>query len=138
MVNVDPLVSAVGTELMYSNFEYEVYIDEEGKTRIMRGAWILNDDGYHRWLCTLAGPKAELAAKEEEEFWGGRCESIRKDAERCFGILKKRFRILRLPFLYHKAKDIDTTFKVCAILHNMLLQYDGLDTIGRFDTDYTT
>ena len=138
MVQDDPLVAAVGKDTLYTEFEYEVYINEEGDTRIMKGIWILNDGGYHRWLHTLAGPKAELAPTLEGEFWGGRCESIRKDAERCFGILKKRFRILRLPFLYHKAKDIDTTFKVCAILHNMLLQYDGLDTIGRFDTDYTS
>ena len=136
MVRTDPLVSAVGEEPMYVEMEFYVYIDDEGNQELVTGAFIINDGGYHRWLHTIAGPKTDFCPSYDEEMWGGRCESIRKDAERCFGILKKRWRILRLPFLLHSAKEIDPIFKVCCVLHNMLLQYDGLDTIGLLDSDY--
>ncbi len=54
-------------------------------------------------------------------------ESVRKDVECLFGILKQRFRILRFPFEYHDPVDITNVVKTCAILHNMMLLYDGLD-----------
>ena len=66
---------------VYVEYEYEVYVDAEGTTKKMKGIWILNDGGYHQWLHTIAGPKAECAPTLDEERWGGRCESIRKDAE---------------------------------------------------------
>jgi hypothetical protein len=53
-------------------------------------------------------------------------ESTRKDFEGFFGRLKGRFRFLKLPFLLHDVKDIKNVFFTCCILHNMLLQYDGL------------
>ena len=53
-----------------------------------------------------------------------------------FGILKKRFRILRLPFTYHDADDIDAVFKTCCAFHNMILKYDGRDDIGVEDSDW--
>ena len=31
---------------------------------------------------------------------------------------------------------IDAIVRACAILHNVLMQYDGLDTIGEFEEDY--
>jgi hypothetical protein len=33
-------------------------------------------------------------------------------------------------------KKVDNTFRTCAILRNVLLQYDGLGTIGEFDVGY--
>ena len=62
--------------------------------------------------------------------WSKLCESTRKDVECVFGILKKRFRILATPFLESETQAIDTTFKVCAILHNMSLKQSGLSNIG--------
>ena len=59
--------------------------------------------------------------------------SVRKDVEDCFGILKKRFRILRVPSLLHSEKQITTMFKTCCILHNMLLDWDGHASMGQDD-----
>ena len=58
-----------------------------------------------------------------------------KDSECTFGIGKKRFRWLRIPMLIAKKTNVDNIFRTCAILHNLILQYDGLDTIGELDTD---
>ena len=65
-----------------------------------------------------------------------RLESVRKDVECCFGRLKKRFRILRLPFLFVYEAQIHDTFKTAAILHNWLLDLDGLSDIGQDPTDW--
>ncbi len=43
---------------------------------------------------------------------------------------------MRLPLLIAKKRCVDNIFRTCAIFHNMLLQCDGLDTIGEFDDDY--
>ena len=53
-------------------------------------------------------------------------ESVRKDVEWFFGRLKGRFRILKLPILFRKKKDINNIFFTCCILHNMLHSFDGL------------
>ena len=49
-----------------------------------------------------------------------------KDVECTFGIMKGRFRILKLPFQFNDAAKIDAIFKTCCVLHNMLLFHDGL------------
>ena len=90
---------------------------------------------YHPWPETIAGPKPDDAPTFVLGKYGRVSESIRKDSECTFGIEKKRFRCLRLPFLTYKKKNVHTIFRKCAILHNMLLQYDGLDTICEFDED---
>ena len=52
-------------------------------------------------------------------------ESLRKDIEDVFGIMKARHRILRGRITLHNSGDIDAVFFSCAILHNMLLKDDG-------------
>ena len=56
---------------------------------------------------------------------------MRKDVECVFGIMKKRFRILATPFLDMETGRLDTTMKVCAILHNMCTRDSGLADIGK-------
>jgi hypothetical protein len=50
---------------------------------------------------------------------GGRCESVRTIIERVFGMLKKRFRILRLSMLVKDMSEVEDLVKVCCVLHNM-------------------
>ena len=54
-------------------------------------------------------------------------ESIRKDVECAFGILKMRFRILLNRVEYHDPSFVDLIFRCCAILHNMLVHWDGIN-----------
>jgi hypothetical protein len=53
---------------------------------------------------------------------GGRCESVRKIIERVFGMLKKRFRILRLSRLVKDMSEVEDMVKLCCDQHNMCLQ----------------
>lgn len=68
--------------------------------------------------------------------WSKRLEAVGKDVECTFGIMKKRFRILRLPFLFKTEDEITNVFRVCAMLHNRLLEHDGLDGIGKAEEDW--
>ena len=54
-----------------------------------------------------------------------------------FGIMKKRFLILGVASLSHFAENINIVVKVCSVLHNMLLEFDGLDTAGDNATDWS-
>eukprot|EP00590_Aulacoseira_subarctica_P011408 CAMPEP_0172415212 /NCGR_PEP_ID=MMETSP1064-20121228/1684_1 /TAXON_ID=202472 /ORGANISM="Aulacoseira subarctica , Strain CCAP 1002/5" /LENGTH=125 /DNA_ID=CAMNT_0013152125 /DNA_START=991 /DNA_END=1368 /DNA_ORIENTATION=+ len=56
--------------------------------------------------------------------WG---ESMRKDVECAFAILKGRWLILKGAVRSADVTDADKIFKTCVALHNWLLTYDGLD-----------
>ena len=94
------------------------------------------DGDYCRWPQTLDGYKSSL--DNDEMLYQDHLASVRKDVECAFGILKKRFRMLRLPFLVRDAIDIEKIFKTCMIIHNMLLIDDGLNSIGDLDGDWLT
>ena len=53
-------------------------------------------------------------------------ESIRKDVECSFGILKKRFQYLKTGITWHRKSDIDNAVFSCVILHNMLHEFRNI------------
>ena len=81
-------------------------------------------------------------AVSEQVCLGGRfserLESVRKDAECTFGILKKRWRILKNQMLIYNKARIDTMVFKCAVLHNMLIAHDATDEWKDEDDKLTT
>ena len=59
--------------------------------------------------------------------WSHNVESVRKDIECVFGILKKRFLFFKNPIRSHHPEAINDLFVTCCVLHNILLDYDGYD-----------
>ena len=108
----------------------------EGGVQAHQGVHVINDGGYHQWVATMAGEKPDVASSLILAQAGGLSESVRKDIECVFGILKRRFRVLKVPFLLSTVEQIDDIFRTCCGLHNMLQTYDGLDTIGELETDW--
>ena len=49
-------------------------------------------------------------------------EKARKDIERAFGALKKRFKILVNASIFRKVKHMKMVMYTCMILHNMILE----------------
>jgi hypothetical protein len=39
------------------------------------------------------------------------------------------------PVLLRDVQDVERVFKMCVVLHSMLLRYDGMDTIGQYEDD---
>ena len=117
--------------LLFTEREWRVH---GGSVDKIVGTSTLCDGGYHAWLSTIAAPKTP--AGHDEVRWASRCESVRKIVERTFGILKQRFRVLRLPTMYATGAKLDNVFKTCCILHNWLMHHHGRDTMGTRDTDW--
>jgi hypothetical protein len=65
------------------------------------------------------------ATEHDEVMFAEWLESMRKDIECTFGILKGRFRILKNAIRLKYEDDIEALFRTCAVLHNILLQFDG-------------
>jgi DDE superfamily endonuclease len=101
-----------------------------------RGAWGLVDNGYHKWSFIQAPAKSHLYKSEQRlSQW---MESLRKDAECVFGILKGRFRILKTGIRVEGTAAADSVWLTCCALHNFLLHVDGLSEQWRHDvpSDY--
>ena len=106
------MIHAIATKDIFVDFRYKVCVDAQFGTVDMRGAHAINDGGYHEWVHTIAGSKEGTSTTVDEESWGSSMESVRKDSERCFGVMKKGFLILHVKSNLHRARHIDTILKV--------------------------
>lgn len=123
-----------------SNFKFKLF-NSDGSETEHTGAYILTDNGYHRWRilqCPIPHP-----ASVEESLWSKNVESFRKDvgillvacwllifnrfhafllAECVFGVLKQRWRILKTGIRYQNHELITRIWKSACALHNYLLE----------------
>ena len=123
IVRYDSFIQSLHNGAKYRDNTFELRSDTE--TISTAGFYLLVDNGYHRWR-ELQNPIKRAANMETAQYskW---LESVRKDIECTFGILKGRFRILKIPMLLQKQDQIDNVFKTCCVLHNMILAYNGRD-----------
>eukprot|EP00970_Alexandrium_tamarense_P012998 scaffold3198_cov213-Alexandrium_tamarense.AAC.30 len=106
VVRFDPTVDLIKKQ-WYKDVEWQYYtIDGELKTD--KSATVAISDGREE----LVGQRG---------YFNTNLESIHKDVECTFGILKKRWRILNKGLNYHDMKKCEMVFTVCCVLHNMLL-----------------
>ena len=84
------------------------------------------DNGQLKWSCTV--PPVKDADTFQAIRFSEWLESMRKDVECTFGILKQRFTILRNGIRLDKIKFCDEIWLTCCALHNILLKIDGYDT----------
>jgi hypothetical protein len=120
----DPWCYGIMHNGTFDNIEYKMY-DKEGVLRKYYGAYFIVDGGYHKMPCFI-DPMHD-ATEHLDTHWSEFLESVRKDVECTFGILKSRFRYLRNGLDCTTREKANNIIKTCAILHNMLLTYDGLD-----------
>ena len=126
----DEFISAVGREPMYTDFEWNLDVTAEA-TEERRGVFLICDGGYHKWRHMICGLKG--TASHWFTLWSIQMESVRKDVECTFGILKCRFKILDYAVPYHGKtwgryrEKVDNVMWTCCILHNLCLKHDGLE-----------
>jgi hypothetical protein len=88
------------------------------------GVYLICDGGHHHWPCLISPVKAGVPGSAVMK-WSSKKESVRKDIEGVFGILKASFKFLKnFHSLKHHA-SIDNALVTCCVLHNMLLESDG-------------
>ena len=92
-----------------------------------RGGWLLVDNGYLARPTTV--PPIKTSNSRAEIRFSSWLESLRKDVECTFGILKGRWRILKTGIRSHGTDGPDKVFFTCCALHNKLLDIDGLDEL---------
>ena len=115
----------------FAGFEYSV-LDEDGQPTRCTTPYLICDNGYHRWTQLMCPYKT--TSNEALALWSKHLESTRKDVERTFGCMKKRFKILKIPLLFRDVAFINDIFVTCAVLHNKLLTHDAQFDLtgGRF------
>ena len=113
----------------YDGFKYHMF-DAHGERVECDVPYVICDNGYHRWLQLICPFKT--TSKAHLALWSKLLESVRKDVERTFGVMKKRFRILKVPILFRDAAVVQDIFLTCCVLHNMLLKFDKQFDNGEF------
>jgi hypothetical protein len=118
---------------MFKDYEYKV-TRKDNTTSTLTGVYSICDGGYHKWVSLIASQKNPTSRREK--IYTKRQESARKRIECLFGILKKRWRILTNGLTHEGLVTCDNLMRTACIMHNMLLECDGLDDIGRFADDW--
>lgn len=135
LVLFDELIKSVHDGKLMEDEEFELFeLDKDGnvQTVLYSGAWFLVDNGYLDWATTV--PPIKNPVTYEEIRFSEWLESMRKDIECTFGIIKQRFQILKYGIRLHKLSNSDKVWSTCCALHNMLLFVDGLDNGWDEDT----
>jgi len=78
-------------------------------------------DGIYPRYAFLMSPHPKTSTEEQTTF-NRLPEAIRKDVERLFGVLMKRFHAALYPGRYRSVSQLVTTYKDICILHNMCVQ----------------
>jgi hypothetical protein len=114
-----------GSILTENEFELLSY-DKEGNivSVCYNGVYVIVDNGYLAWSCTV--PPLSVTNTIDETRWSRWVESMRKDVECTFRILKGRWRILKTGICIYGVDKVDYIWLTCCALHNWLLDIDGI------------
>jgi hypothetical protein len=110
---------------MYASYTFEYY-DSDGSVKVMSDVHTINDNGYLKWACMMEPSKHPES--KEDFFYSEMLESLRKDVECVFGLLKAMFAILKYGSRFPDQTLMDNIFKTCCTIYNQrLLDSQGND-----------
>ena len=132
MIRADDFHTRIMHTSVYKDFTYNLLDSRNGDQKRYKGCYVLCDGGYGDWRNLVSAYRC-VAPGSYKANWSHRVGSVRKDAECTFGILKARFRILFGRQYRHNATDVEHVFKVCCILHNMLMRARDVTPWRGFD-----
>jgi DDE superfamily endonuclease len=125
----DDLMQALHQGSILDDVPFELYVYDSSGAAVVkqkyRGAWLLVDNGYLAHPTTV--PPIKTTNSRAEIRFLAWLESLRKDVECTFGILKGRWRILKTDVRLHGVEAAHKIFSTCCAPHNWLLEEDGLD-----------
>ncbi len=103
-----------------SQVEWKYYAHDE-RICSARGVYVIFDNGYIAWPTTICPFMGSRMNGRFEDYFSSKVESLRKDVECVFGILKGRWASLDKGFKYRDVKTCGEIFLTCAVLHNMMV-----------------
>ena len=92
IVKHDGNVCAIRKNRLFTNTTWQYY-DGDGNVQSERGMYLICDNGYLLWPTSIC-PYSKANNATLEGFFSTNLESVRKDVECTFGILKKRWKVL--------------------------------------------
>jgi hypothetical protein len=95
-----------GNILKESTFQY--YKEDGSVAEEKNEYFYIVDGGYNIWIELIAPFKKHEPELPIGHVWSKPIEPVRKDVECVFGILKKRFMILKHPYVYDGWKPLST------------------------------
>ena len=119
IVKSDPAVLEVTAGWLSKTFWR--YYSAGGRIRSSKGMYLICDNGYLRWPTSIFPYTHMDVVANTEGYFSSNLESVRKDVECTFGILKKRWRILHYGLHYPDIKKCEKIFVTCCCLHNFLV-----------------
>jgi len=93
-----------------------------------RGAYLICDNGYLRWPTSIC-PYAGCENSSLKGFFSTNLESVQKDVECTFGILKKRWQVFNDGLDYHDISKCEKIFNACCCLNNLMLDQMERNTV---------
>ena len=119
------------TENMHINANHYSTVSKSINETVLKfkGAYFISDGGYHYcWPCLINPFNKHQPGGTDLEIWSHNIQSVWKDIECIFGILKKRFLFLKHQIRIHSPHCIQCcAFVTCCVLHNILIDHDGYD-----------
>jgi hypothetical protein len=119
IVKLDENVAAVCDD-WYSKVKWN-YFNEYGHLKTEEGLYLICDNGYIQWPTTICPFMRSATNGRLEECFSSNLESVRKDVECVFGILKCRWTSLDKGLKFRRIDICQQIFFTCCILHNMML-----------------
>jgi Plant transposon protein len=99
IIKFDGYVTKVRFEKLFTEAQFKIQI-AENKWIIERKVYLLVDGGYRKWRIMICPLKHTV--EEDKARWSEFAESVRKDVECSFGILKKRYQLLKSAINSHR------------------------------------
>ena len=129
IVRFDGFISALRNKQIFGDISYELkkaVVREDGVPIVIFvtvvGPYVIYDGGYHKWR--VMQEPLKHAVDYIQVRWSKWVESVRKDIERVFGIMKKRFIILKHGTEYNTQSKCDYVFLACCMLHNVYQRHN--------------
>jgi hypothetical protein len=119
IVKTDEYVNEVRCKRLFRDAHWSYY-NHNGQVRQANGMYHICDNGYLRWPTTIC-PFTRTSNLSPEGYFSTNIESVRKDVECTFGIIKKRWCILNNGFYQREIVKCDKIFVTCCCLNNFML-----------------
>ncbi len=143
-VALDPLIALIGygslndvTVFQFSSLIPQLIERDEIEFVLNNNAYkhfYLLCDGIYPRYSVFQGP-IENPVNEKEKLFNQKQSSIRKNVECTFGILKKKFEIIKKPCIKYDINFMNKILCCITILHNMAIKYNDLEEETEFNDE---